>query len=262
MINTTIQVSSDEEDYMEYAIETKNLVKHYNKGKVHAVNGLDLKIRRGEIYAFIGANGCGKTTTIDMLSGVLMPTSGEMKVWDMEQPKKRKTISMYIGIAPQEYSLYLDLSVWENIVFFAKLYLLNKEEIEKTGNELLDILNLREKKDVPAEKLSGGMKRRLSIAIALIHSPPLLIFDEATVGVDPVLRAYFWDYFRKLRNEGKTILITSHVMDEAEKADRIGLMREGKLIEEGTPQELKEKYKVKTIEEIFILLSGADRVDG
>ena len=247
---------------MEYAIETKNLVKHYNRGKVHAVNGLDLKIRRGEIYAFIGANGSGKTTTIDMLSGVLMPTSGEMTVWGMEQPKKRKILASYIGIAPQEYSLYLDLSVWENITFFAKLYLMSKDEIETRGKQLLDILNLAEKKDVPAEKLSGGMKRRLSIAIALIHSPPLLLFDEATVGVDPILRAYFWDYFRKLRDEGKTILISTHVMDEADKADRIGLMREGVLIEEGTPQELKEKYKVKTIEEIFIMLSGDDIVDG
>ena len=247
---------------MQYAIETKNLVKHYNKGKIHAVNGLDLKIRRGEIYAFIGANGSGKTTTIDMLSGVLMPTSGEMLVWGMQQPKKRKTIAMYLGIAPQEYSLYFDLSVWENIVFFGKLYLLSKDEIESHGGELLKILNLTDKKDTPAEKLSGGMKRRLSIACALIHSPPLLLFDEATVGVDPVLRAYFWSYFRKLRDDGKTILITSHVMDEAEKADRIGLMREGKLIEEGTPKDLKQKYNVNTIEEIFILLSGDGIVDG
>ena len=245
-----------------FAIETRDLVKHYNKGRVKAVNGLDLRIKKGEIYAFIGANGSGKTTTIDMLSGVLMPTAGEMNVWGMEQPKNRKKIARYIGIAPQEYALYLDLSVWENITFFGKLYSLSRKEIEKNGNDLLEILNLEEKKNVIAEQLSGGMKRRLSIACALIHQPPVLLFDEATVGVDPVLRAYFWTYFRKLRDSGKTILITSHVMDEAEKADRIGLIRAGVLIEEGTPSELKQKYSVHTIEEVFIHLSGDEIVDG
>jgi len=208
-----------------YAVETRKLIKHYNKGKVKAVNGLDLRIKKGEIYALIGANGSGKTTTIDMLSGVLMPTAGEI------------------------------------ITFFGKLYSLSREEIENTGKMLLEILNLEEKKDVIAEQLSGGMKRRLSIACALIHQPPLLLFDEATVGVDPVLRVYFWNYFRKLRDSGKTILITSHVMDEAEKADRIGLMRAGVLIEEGTPSELKQKYSVDTIEEVFIHLSGDEVID-
>ena len=244
-----------------YAVETRKLIKHYNKGKVKAVNGLDLRIKKGEIYALIGANGSGKTTTIDMLSGVLMPTAGEMSVWGMEQPKNRKKIAHYFGIAPQEYALYLDLSIWENITFFGKLYSLSREEIENTGKMLLEILNLEEKKDVIAEQLSGGMKRRLSIACALIHQPPLLLFDEATVGVDPVLRVYFWNYFRKLRDLGKTILITSHVMDEAEKADRIGLMRAGVLIEEGTPSELKQKYSVDTIEEVFIHLSGDEVID-
>lgn len=245
----------------DYAIETKNLVKYYNHGKVHAVNGLDLKIRKGEIYAFIGANGCGKTTTVDMISGVLMPTSGDICILGMKQPAKRKWISNYIGIAPQEYSIYLDLSVWENLMFFGQLYQLNPKERKNNGNKLLKILNLNEKRDVIGENLSGGMKRRLSIATALIHDPDILLFDEATVGIDPVLRAYFWDYFRNLRDEGKTLLITSHVMDEAEKADRIGLMRAGKLIEEGTPEELKQKYEVETIEEIFIQLSGGEFLD-
>ena len=246
---------------MEYAIETTNLVKHYNKGQVLAVNGIDLKVKKGEIYAFIGANGSGKTTTIDMLSGILVPTSGEMKIWGIEQPQHRKKLAHYIGIAPQEYALYTDLTTKENMVFFSKLYGMSKNQIKEVVDELLDILNLKEKKDVIVEELSGGMKRRLSIACALLHKPPVLLFDEATVGVDPVLRAYFWDYFRKLRDEGKTILITSHVMDEAEKADRIGLMRDGMLIEEGTPAELKKKYKVATIEEIFILLSGDEYID-
>lgn len=191
-----------------------------------------------------------------------MPTAGEMTIWGMSQPEHRKKIASYIGMAPQEYALYTDLTIWENISFFGKLFSLSRKTINETGKNLLEILNLEDKKNVIAEQLSGGMKRRLSIAIALIHQPPILLFDEATVGVDPVLRVYFWNYFRKLRDMGKTILITSHVMDEAEKADRIGLMRKGVLIEEGTPSELRQKYSVNTIEEVFIRLSGDEIADG
>ncbi len=240
---------------MELAIKTIDLHKIYKRDNVHAVNGINLKIPRGEIYAFIGANGSGKTTTIDMLCGILNPTSGEITIWGMHQPKDIKKISPYIGIAPQDYALYMDLTVRENMEFFGKLYRLGSKKVKENTKKLLKILNLEEKENVLAEFLSGGMKRRLSIACALIHEPMILLFDEATVGVDPILRAYFWDYFRQLRNEGKTILLTSHVMDEAEKADRIGLMRDGKIIEEGTPTELKKKYNVNNIEDIFILLS-------
>ncbi|MFW9942866.1 MAG: ABC transporter ATP-binding protein [Candidatus Thorarchaeota archaeon] len=246
---------------MEYAIETTDLVKHYKKGKVHAVNGINLKVRKGEIYAFIGANGSGKTTTIDMLSGILIPTSGTIKMWGMNQPKDLKKISPYFGIAPQDYALYMDLTVRENMEFFGKLYRLGSKKIKENTKKLLKILNLEEKEDVLAEYLSGGMKRRLSIACALIHEPMILLFDEATVGVDPILRVYFWDYFRQLRDKGKTILLTSHVMDEAEKADRIGLIRDGKIIEEGTPAELKQRHNVNNIEDIFILLSKGDDKD-
>lgn len=246
---------------IEYVIETKNLIKYYNKGAVKAVNGIDLRVKRGEIYAFIGANGSGKSTTIDMISGTLRPTDGEIKVMGFNLPKQRRRLSPYIGIAPQEYSIYLDLTVWENISFFGKLYGMSKSEIKDQGEQLMNVLKLNEKRDVVAEFISGGMKRRLSIAVALIHQPDLILFDEATVGVDPILRAYFWDFFKKLRDEGKTILVTSHVMDEAERADRIGLMRNGKLIEEGTPSDLLSKYKVKNVEELFLLLSGDDEID-
>ncbi len=245
----------------EYVIETKELVKHYNKGAVKAVNGIDLRVRKGEIYAFIGANGSGKSTTIDMISGTLRPTSGEIYVLGLKLPKDRRRLSNRIGIAPQEYAVYLDLTVWENISFFGRLYGLSRKEIREQGEKLISILKLEEKRDVVAEFLSGGMKRRLSIAIALIHQPELILFDEATVGVDPILRAYFWDFFKSLRDDGKTILVTSHVMDEAEKADRIGLMRHGKLIEEGSPSELLSKYNVRNVEELFLLLSGDENIN-
>ncbi|MFW9852478.1 MAG: ABC transporter ATP-binding protein [Candidatus Thorarchaeota archaeon] len=242
----------------EYVIETQDLVKIYKTGKVKAVDGLNLRIKKGEIYALIGANGSGKTTSLNMISGALFPTSGDIKVFGYEVPKNRRLISNYIGIAPQDYSVYEDLSLEENVRFFSLIYGMSKNEFESRFLELLKILRLEEKRKTAVKNLSGGMKRRTSIACSLIHSPKLVFFDEATVGVDPVLRAFFWEYFRSLKDEGVTLVITSHVMDEAERADRIGLMRAGKLIAEGSPEELKRKHNASTIEEIFIKLSEGE----
>ncbi|MHA2170650.1 MAG: ABC transporter ATP-binding protein [Candidatus Kariarchaeaceae archaeon] len=245
----------------QYIVKTKQLVKHFNKGEIKAVDGLDLSIEQGEIYAFIGANGTGKSTALNMISGVLAPTSGTIEVMGLEMPKKRNIVTKYMGVAPQEYSVYLDLTVKENILFFADLFGVDEEAAHRQMEELTKVLRLDMRKDDVAKTLSGGMKRRLSIACSLIHDPQLVIFDEATVGVDPVLREWFWDYFKSLRDKGTTIIITSHVMDEAERADRIGLIRAGKLIEEGTPKDLKAKYQVDTIEEIFLILSKGEVYD-
>ena len=244
-----------------YVIETQDLVKIYKTGKVLAVDGLNLRIKEGEIYALIGANGSGKTTTLNMIAGALRQTSGQISVLGYEIPSKRKVVSNYIGIAPQDYSLYEDLTLEENVRFFARLYRLSKDIFEKRFAELLKILQLEEKRKAMVRNLSGGMKRRTSIACALIHNPKIVFFDEATVGIDPVLRSFFWDYFRSLKDYGVTLIITSHVMDEAERADRIGLMRAGNLIEEGTPEELKKRHNTETIEEIFIKLSEGVMVD-
>ena len=245
----------------EFAIETQNLVKVYKTGKVRAVNGLNLRIRKGEIYALIGANGSGKTTSLNMISGALYPTSGSIKVLGYSVPEKRRFITNYIGLAPQDYSIYEDLTLEENVRFFSRLYGMKKNEFETKFKELLQILRLEEKRKAMVKNLSGGMKRRTSIACSLIHSPKIVFFDEATVGVDPVLRSFFWDYFRSLKDKGVTLVITSHVMDEAERADRIGLMRAGKLIAEGTPDELKKQHAANTIEEIFIKLSEGEIID-
>ncbi len=239
----------------EYAIETKDLVKIYKTGKVKAVDGLNLRIKKGEIYALIGANGSGKTTSLNMISGALFPTSGSISVLGYEIPKYRRFITNYIGIAPQDYSICFDLSLEENVRFFSRLYGMRKAEFEPRFENLLKILRLEEKRKALTKNLSGGMKRRTSIACALIHDPKIVFFDEATVGIDPVLRTFFWEYFNSLKKEGITIVLTSHVMDEAERADRIGLMRGGKLIAEGTPAELKAEHNVGTVEEIFIKLS-------
>lgn len=245
----------------ELVIEASNLVKMYKEGRIRAVNGLNLKIWKGEIYALIGANGSGKTTTINMLTGCLFPTSGSITVLGLQIPDKRRVVASQIGVAPQEYALYNDLTVEQNVWFFAKLYNMNHGSFEKRLAELLTILKLDERRKTAVYNLSGGMKRRVSIACALIHMPKVVFFDEATVGIDPVLRAFFWEYFRKLATAGLTIILTSHVMDEAERADRIGLMRAGKLIEEGTPSEIKRRHTASSIEEVFLKLSGGEVVD-
>jgi ABC-2 type transport system ATP-binding protein len=242
-------------------IETTNLVKVYKEGKIKAVDNLNLKINKGEIYALIGANGSGKTSTINMLTGSLYPTSGSIKVLGLPIPQRRRETAVQIGVAPQEYALYSDLTVEQNIWFFARLYNMKRAAFEKRLDELLPILKLNERRKTTISNLSGGMKRRVSIACALVHKPKIVFFDEATVGIDPMLRAFFWDYFRSLSKEGLTIVLTSHVMDEAERADRIGLMRAGKLIEEGTPAEIKQRHSATTVEDVFVKLSEGVIVD-
>jgi ABC-2 type transport system ATP-binding protein len=239
----------------EPVIITSNLVKTYREGAIKAVDGLNLKIGKGEIYALIGANGSGKTTTINLLTGSLFPTSGDIKVLGYQIPKKRRVVATEIGVAPQEYALYTDLTVEQNVWFFARLYSMDRNSFQKRLNELLPILRLNDRRKTAVYNLSGGMKRRVSIACALVHQPKIVFFDEATVGIDPVLRVFFWEYFRSLADTGLTIVLTSHVMDEAERANRIGLMRAGKLVEEGTPQEIKQRNSASSIEQVFLKLS-------
>ena len=222
---------------MSYAVETKNLVKRF--GHFTAVNKLDLRIRYGEIYALLGPNGAGKTTTVRMIMGLLRPTMGEIYVDGVNVVRYPEKAKKRIGYVPQFFSLYEDLTVLENMDFYARIYELPRESRLKRINELLRIVELSRFKDFLAGNLSGGMKRRLSLAVALLHDPPILILDEPTAGVDPPLRRAFWRLFTDLKKEGKTILVTTHYMDEAEKADRIGLISRGRLIAEGTPRQIK-----------------------
>ncbi|HVP22290.1 MAG TPA: ABC transporter ATP-binding protein [Conexivisphaerales archaeon] len=245
----------------EPVIVAEDLVKVYAEGNVRAVDGLNLRIGEGEIYALIGANGSGKTTTINLLTGCLFPTSGRIEVLGRRIPEGRRAVAAEMGVAPQEYALYNDLTVEQNIWFFARLYEMKRREFEERLGELLPILKLGDKRGTAVYNLSGGMKRRVSIACALVHRPRLIFLDEATVGIDPVLRAFFWEYFRSLAASGLTIVLTSHVMDEAERADRIGLMRAGRLIEEGSPREIREREEAASIEEVFLKLSGRETAD-
>lgn len=222
---------------MEFVIEIHNLTKKF--GDFKAVDNLNLKVKRGEIFGLLGPNGAGKTTTIRMICGLMNQTEGSIKVYGYKMPEERKEIIKIIGYMAQRFSLYEDLTVYENMEFFGRLYGINGINLKERIMELLNFLELSEFKDRLAGKLSGGMRQRLALGVALLHKPKLLILDEPTAGVDPPIRRAFWEYLRGLNKEGVTILITTHYMDEAENCDRVGLMNRGRLIAIGSPRELK-----------------------
>lgn len=234
-----------------YAIMTMSLRKEFD-GLV-AVNDLGLKIRRGVLYGLIGPNGSGKTTTIRMLVGILKQTSGSATVLGEEIPISENIPR--IGYMPQEMGVYTDLTVSENLQLFSELYSIGREQFESRRNVLLKIIDLEERKDSLVSELSGGMKHRVSLACALVHDPELVFLDEPTVGVDPELRIGFWKYFEELKGQGKTIVMTTHYMDEAQRCDIVGMMRSGELIAEGAPQELLRKAKAESLEDAFLSYS-------
>jgi len=242
-------------------IETEDLVKVYKEGKVRAVDGLNLEVKKGEIYALIGANGSGKSTTINMLTGALAPTSGSITILGIEMPRYQHRVATRIGGAPQEYSIYSDLTLEQNVRFFARLYGMKEPDFRKRFMELAEILRLQGREGTTVGNLSGGMKRRASIMCALIHDPEVVFFDEATVGLDPVMRAFFWQYFRSLTAAGLTILLTSHVRTKQGEPDRIGLIRAGRMIDEGEPQALMNRHGAKSVEDVFLKLSEKEFSD-
>lgn len=233
---------------MTQSIQTYSLTKKF--GKLTAVNNLNLRVDLGEIYGLLGPNGAGKTTVIKMLCGLLPPTSGEAYVLGERLPNKN--IARGIGYMPQEIALYPGLTVHQNMEFFAEIYRVNKDQIKERERRLLKFINLEKFADELVVNLSGGMQQRVSLACTLLNQPRLLFLDEPTVGVDPKLRASFWDYFYQLREIGVTVVITTHYMDEARRCDRIGFMREGILIAEGRPQELLHATTTDSLEDAFL----------
>ncbi|MEA1993666.1 MAG: ABC transporter ATP-binding protein [Euryarchaeota archaeon] len=229
-------------------IETKNLTKKF--GELTAVDSLSLKVKEGEIYGLLGPNGAGKTTTIKVLCDLLKATDGESYVLGKKIPDKSTAQS--IGYMPQVMALYVGLTVHQNMGFYGQIFGLKKDEILKREKELLEFVDLQGRRDELVANLSGGMKHRLSLACALIHEPKLLFLDEPTVGVDPELRVSFWGHFNELKSGGITLLITTHYMDEARHCDRIGFMRKGQLIAEGTPEELLKETETNSLEDAFL----------
>jgi len=233
-------------------VETHGLTKTF--GRFTAVDTLNLTIYKGEIYGLLGPNGSGKTTIIKMLCGLLRPTAGSAEIFGYPLPCK--SIMEKIGYMPQDTAIYMDNTVHENLVFFGGIYGMKKEQIEKKEHEMLAFVNLRDWRDSLVSKLSGGMKHRLSLACALIHEPTLVFLDEPTIGVDPELRVTFWGYFESLAHKGITVIITTHYMDEANHCSRVGLLRQGHLIADGRPSDLKERTKTRSLEEAFLFLTG------
>jgi ABC-2 type transport system ATP-binding protein len=222
-------------------------------GKIVALDGIDVKIDYGENYGLLGPNGAGKTTLIRILCGLMKPTSGSAYVLGRKVPDRRNNVS--IGYMTQLDALYNDLSVRENIRFFASLYGLRGHEREKRIDEVLDIIKLADRQNSIVSTISGGMKKRASMACVLVHRPKLLFLDEPTVGVDPKLRFELWKYFRELNEQGVTLIVSTHIMDEAEHCDRLAFIRNGKKLVEGTPAELRSIASSQTLEDAFMRFS-------
>ena len=233
------------------AIETNGLTKRF-KDKV-AVNGIDLNIKQGELFALLGTNGAGKTTTIKMLSGLILPTSGSIKILNMDMKKDLFKIKEILNISPQETAIAPNLTVKENLEFMAGVYQIQNKE--NKINKLIKQFKLDEVLNKKAKTLSGGWQRKVSIAISLINDPEILFLDEPTLGLDVIARKELWKVIEELK--GKiTIILTTHYMEEAESlSDRIGIMSNGDIVEVGTAKELIKKTKTKNFEDAFVAIA-------
>lgn len=235
---------------MSVAIHCEQLTKRF--GDRVAVNNLTLTVPKGSIYGFLGPNGSGKSTTIRMLCGLLTPTTGNGTVLGFDVMTQSEEIKQRIGYMSQKFSLYEDLTVEENLDFYAGVYQLNAAERKQRKKELIEMAGLMGREKQLAGSLSGGWKQRLALSCALLHKPELLILDEPTAGVDPVSRRIFWEVIHQLADEGITVLVTTHYMDEAQTCDWIGFIFFGDLLAEGTPQELIDQRGGGNLEDVFI----------
>ena len=228
------------------AIQAEGLTRDYKS--VRAVDGLTLTIARGDLFGLVGPDGAGKTTTLRLLAGLLNISAGDATVLDLDLKTRAESIKPHIGYMAQQFSLYGELSVLENLLFFAEIFDVPKEELAKRTGELLDFAGLSEFTARRAVDLSGGMQKKLALACTLIHQPDILLLDEPTTGVDPISRREFWNILNDLHLQGTTILVSTPYMDEADRCSRVGLMYAGKLVECDSPRNIKRKIKGDVIE--------------
>lgn len=226
---------------MSVVLEAKNLEKKFSD--VIAVNNINFKVKEGEVFGFLGPNGAGKTTTMKMIQCVSPKTGGDLKVLGFDVDKNPREIKKLMGVVPQMDNLDPDFTAIGNLLQYARYFDIPKEEASKRASELIDYIQLTEKKDSSVEKLSGGMKRRLVLARAMINNPKLLLLDEPTTGLDPQARHLIWDKLKDLSSKGITVIITTHYMEEAARlCDRLVIMDNGQILVEGNPKELIKKY--------------------
>lgn len=224
---------------------------------ITAVDGLSLNINKGELFGLLGPNGAGKTTIINILCGLLTPTKGSVSVGGYNVQKELQNVKELIGVCTQETAVYPFLTGRENVELFGNLHAMPKQRIKKNAEDLLEHLGLIEDANRRVGKYSGGMKRRINLIMALVHDPEIAFLDEPTVAMDPQSRRAVWDFIRELRKQGRTIILTTHYMEEAEElCDRVGIVDHGKLIALGSPRHLKDKFNAKDLEEVFIQLTG------
>jgi len=232
------------------AVKINDLTRRF--GKFTAVDGISLEVEYGQIFGFLGANGAGKTTAIRMLCGLLLPTSGSGQVAGFDIYKQPEQIKRSIGYMSQKFSLYPDLSGRQNLTFYGSAYGLRNAELRRRIDELTERLSLAEFIDELSGRLPVGWRQRLALGAATMHRPRILFLDEPTGGVDPVFRRRFWAMLYELADEGVSVFVTTHYMDEAEYCNTISIMHRGRIIEKGRPFDLKTKYDSPTLEDLFV----------
>jgi ABC-2 type transport system ATP-binding protein len=239
----------------------KDLVKHFDD--VEAVNGLNLEIHRGEMFGFLGPNGAGKTTTIKMLCGLLEPTSGSATVAGYDVMKEPTKMKEHIGVCPQEAAVFKFLTGRENIELLGNLHGLDKPMIEERTTSLLEGANFTKAGKRRAKGYSGGMMRQVNLLMALISDPEIVFLDEPTVGMDARARRRTWEYIGTLKDHGKTVILTTHYIEEAQTlSDRVGIIDYGELVALGSPEELMRKYEVEDLEAVFLKITGRRIAEG
>ena len=221
-------------------------------GSFVANEDLNFEVSEGEIFGFLGANGAGKTTAIKILCGLSKPTSGEIKVAGFDVYTQTEQIKRNIGYMSQKFSLYDDLTIKENIRFYAGIYGISNREIKERTAELLDRFGLTDYRDTLISELPLGWRQKLAFSVAIFHQPKIVFLDEPTSGVDPITRRQFWELIYDAASRGITVFVTTHYMDEAEYCDRVSIMDEGRIVALDTPIALKEKYKVDNIYDLFL----------
>lgn len=243
-------ISQPDHSESPFSIEVHELTKCF--GDFTAVDHINFNVRKGEIFGFLGANGAGKTTAIRMLCSLLQPTSGRARIAGYDLATQPKLIKKHIGYMSQKFSLYDDLSIYENMQFFGTIYGIPRRELKERIYASLEQLNLQDKSHALVYSIPLGWKQKLAFSTAMLHRPEIVFLDEPTSGVDPIVRREFWNLIYEAASQGVTIFVTTHYMDEAEYCGRVSIMSNGQLKLIGTPTELKEEMGVNTIEEVFV----------